>query len=644
MENLNEVRVKELRSDNCEKGISHNFSSYCTPEQNGVAKRRNKTLIEAARTMLNSAKLPKQFWGEAVNTACYTQNKSIIVKRHVKTAYNVFRGRSLDISYFYVFGCPAHIHNHKDHLRKFNEKADDGFFLSYSSVAKAFRVFNIRRQEIEEIVHVTFSEGDEAISQTSIKDDAINFNENRWSREKHIELVHIIGEPLAGITTRSKIWKNKIDEKGVVTKNKARLVAQRYNQQEGIDYEETFAPIARLEAIRIFLAYAAYMGFMVYQMDVKSAVLNEVDDATKDILFLISFFENQLSFTCFDFLTAIGLTNSKTVVALPSKGTIRAGLATLGLANKGKPSLTSTEHAPVTADVQVNQLKANDTTETMHDYEVSANIQDNSDFDLHSMPDDELKSVLEFKTTDSNNFHDNDVSTSNHIVQDDYAFAKRLKTQTQLNKKVVKQMNIQFNISHVAQSNKFITLQKELSKVIKSEVAKKVQVVGLEGVRRERPSRISNSENITPPKPSPETRGGFTYKESTLPVSKTNEESAMVLYESEKKDLVDLITKQDSEDDDDLDKYPLSKRIKIMHPILSKPQPLVKQFIDQLFGTTSSKFSSAPPREPTPLRDESNGKGITAKEPPKDIMPFREEGGSILKIPKINPSLPYNIN
>ncbi|GJT08722.1 uncharacterized mitochondrial protein-like protein [Tanacetum coccineum] len=65
-----------------------------------------------------------------------------------------------------------------------------------------------------------------------------------------------------------------MDENGVVIKNKAKLDAQGYNQQEWIDYEETFAPVARLEAIRIFLAYAAYMGFMVYQMDVKSAFLN----------------------------------------------------------------------------------------------------------------------------------------------------------------------------------------------------------------------------------------------------------------------------------------------------------------------------------------------------------------------------------
>ncbi|GKD18640.1 retrovirus-related pol polyprotein from transposon TNT 1-94, partial [Tanacetum coccineum] len=108
--------------------------------------------------MLNSAKLPIQFWGEAVNTACYTQNRSIIVKRHGKTSYDVFRGRSPDINYFHVFGCPVHIHNHKDHLGKFDEKADDGFFLGYSPVAKAFRVFNIKRQEMEETVHVTFGE------------------------------------------------------------------------------------------------------------------------------------------------------------------------------------------------------------------------------------------------------------------------------------------------------------------------------------------------------------------------------------------------------------------------------------------------------------------------------------------------------
>ena len=71
------------------------------------------------------------------------------------------------------------------------------------------------------------------------------------------------------------VFRNKMDEQGVITRNKARLVAKGYNQEEGIDYDETYAPVARLEAIRMLLAYASYMNFKLYQMDVKSAFLNE---------------------------------------------------------------------------------------------------------------------------------------------------------------------------------------------------------------------------------------------------------------------------------------------------------------------------------------------------------------------------------
>ncbi|GJZ17536.1 retrovirus-related pol polyprotein from transposon TNT 1-94 [Tanacetum coccineum] len=166
--------------------------------------------------------------------------------------------------------------------------------------------------------------------------------QDRWYKDKHIELVNIISNPGVGMLTRSmakelsvasaheclfvdflskeepkkvsealkhpgwvdsmqdelnqfarnKVWtlvpapyyktiiglrwffRNKRDETGIVIKNKARLVAQGYNQQEGIDYDETFAPVTRLEAIRIFLAFATYMNFILYQMDVKSAFLN----------------------------------------------------------------------------------------------------------------------------------------------------------------------------------------------------------------------------------------------------------------------------------------------------------------------------------------------------------------------------------
>nr|GEV11770.1 retrovirus-related Pol polyprotein from transposon TNT 1-94 [Tanacetum cinerariifolium] len=307
------------------------------------------------------------------------QQMMIIIKTagRLRTAKGVSTDEDKDFVYIYVFGCPVHIHNHMDHLGKFDEKADDEFFLGYSPMAKAFRVFNIRIQEIEETVHVTFSEDDEAISQSSIEREAINFNENKsfpddeflermsevtqcsanieyfmyilayenitpanspilqdsvsleepheftnaddhptFNELDHFEsvdilehaeiqdiiftepIINIVGKPLAGITTRSKVRDSEaapaheylyfnvlfemepkklneaLEEEGWIIAMQEEMNQFERNTHEGIDYEETFAPVARLEAIIIFLAYAAYMGFMVYQTDVKSAFLN----------------------------------------------------------------------------------------------------------------------------------------------------------------------------------------------------------------------------------------------------------------------------------------------------------------------------------------------------------------------------------
>ncbi|GKB61521.1 retrovirus-related pol polyprotein from transposon TNT 1-94 [Tanacetum coccineum] len=160
------------------KGISQNFTSPYTPKQNGVSERKNRTLIEAARTMLNGSVFSKHFWTEAARIACYTQNRLIIVKRNDKTPYEIFRERIPDISYFYVFGCLVFIHNHKDHLSKFDAKADDGYFLGYSFVLKAFRVFNTRRQQVEETYHITFDESMETIRFTNTLVDEIGINDS----------------------------------------------------------------------------------------------------------------------------------------------------------------------------------------------------------------------------------------------------------------------------------------------------------------------------------------------------------------------------------------------------------------------------------------------------------------------------------
>ncbi|GKD77413.1 putative ribonuclease H-like domain-containing protein, partial [Tanacetum coccineum] len=126
------------------KGIKREFSVVWTPQQNGVAKRKNRTLVEAARTMLADSKLPTTFWTEAVNIVCYVQDRVLVIKPHNKTPYE--------------FGCPITILNTIDHLGKFDGKADEGFFVGYSTNSKALIVFNSRTRIVEENLHVQFSE------------------------------------------------------------------------------------------------------------------------------------------------------------------------------------------------------------------------------------------------------------------------------------------------------------------------------------------------------------------------------------------------------------------------------------------------------------------------------------------------------
>ncbi|KAL4564910.1 hypothetical protein LXL04_028986 [Taraxacum kok-saghyz] len=495
--------VRKIRSDNgtefknqtfeaflTEKGIDHNFSAPRTPQQNGVVERRNRSLCEAARSMLNFAALPLYFWAEAILCACFTQNRSYINKRFLITPYEILNNRKPNVKFFHVFGSRCFLYNTKDQKNKFQEKADEAIFLGYSLHSKAYRVLNKRTKVIEEIFDVTFDEdymrknkseqivkntifpenqvdsepllnfendfslffdepvkaldseakaadnkqdellklieetavdsnlteeqeipnpifeGESVIEQIIFPDQSnndqtqgeshrtndtdevpvqgervqtsssepaddmgyasnsdtgiiseveefISPNENdydmnypplvKWTRD-HPQR-QIIGSPSQGILTRAqrkereatlnknllfcqhnaflskiepknvkialdhsdwveamqaelnefernKVWRliptppdvsvvglkwvfrNKVDKEGNVVRNKARLVVKGYCQQEGIDYEETFAPVARLEAVRIFLAYAASKNFQVYQMDVKCAFLN----------------------------------------------------------------------------------------------------------------------------------------------------------------------------------------------------------------------------------------------------------------------------------------------------------------------------------------------------------------------------------
>ncbi|GJY58588.1 reverse transcriptase domain-containing protein, partial [Tanacetum coccineum] len=139
-------------------GIKREFSVARTPQQNGVAERRNKTLIEAARTMLVDSKFPNTFWAEAVNTACYVLNRVLVIKPYNKTPYELIRGRTPLIDFMKPFGCHVTILNTRDHLGKFDGKADEGFFVGYSVVSKAMRVFNKRTRIVKETLNIRFLE------------------------------------------------------------------------------------------------------------------------------------------------------------------------------------------------------------------------------------------------------------------------------------------------------------------------------------------------------------------------------------------------------------------------------------------------------------------------------------------------------
>jgi len=153
----------------CSKlGIKHNFSTPRTPQQNGAVERKNRSLEELARTMLNETGLPKYFWADAVSIACYVLNRVFIRPILKKTPYELFRGRKPNMSHLKVFGCKCFIlNNGKDNLGKFDSKSDEGIFLGYSQHGHAYRVHNKRTMLVEESIHVNFDETNQVMQERS---------------------------------------------------------------------------------------------------------------------------------------------------------------------------------------------------------------------------------------------------------------------------------------------------------------------------------------------------------------------------------------------------------------------------------------------------------------------------------------------
>nr|GFB63927.1 hypothetical protein [Tanacetum cinerariifolium] len=126
--------------------------------QNEVVERRNRTLIEAAHTMLIYAQAPLFLWVEAMATACFTQNRSIIHLRNGKTPYELLHSKLPNLSFFHVFGALCYPTNNSDNLGKLQPKDDIGIFIGYAPTKKAFRIYNRRTRRIVETIHVDFNE------------------------------------------------------------------------------------------------------------------------------------------------------------------------------------------------------------------------------------------------------------------------------------------------------------------------------------------------------------------------------------------------------------------------------------------------------------------------------------------------------
>nr|GFA22956.1 retrovirus-related Pol polyprotein from transposon TNT 1-94 [Tanacetum cinerariifolium] len=173
-----------------EVGITQQFSAARTPQQNGVVERKNRTLVEAARTMLTFANLPSFLWAKSIATACFTQNRSIIHKRFDKTPYELMNKRKPNIKFFRVFRCRCYLLNDYEDVGKLKAKGDIRVFVCYSKEYAAFKIYKKGTRKIHESVNVNFDEISEMASkQFSLEPGLSNLNETGKSSNLSVSQV-----------------------------------------------------------------------------------------------------------------------------------------------------------------------------------------------------------------------------------------------------------------------------------------------------------------------------------------------------------------------------------------------------------------------------------------------------------------------
>nr|GFA50520.1 copia protein [Tanacetum cinerariifolium] len=290
---------KTLHAYFASEGILHQTSVARTPEQNVVVERQNRTLVEAARTMLSAAKVPLFFWAEAIATTCFTQNRSLTIPRHEKTPYHIINDRKPSVKFFHIFGSLCYIVRDGEHLDKITALEHNSLSPGpqcQENVPHAARTVTTSN-ELDLLFSLMFDEWLNGSTQVVSKSSTVTIADapNQHQQQNTTPLnTQTTPVPTCRVPTQAptvssteninqaetieenaqienddfiNIFCTPVQDRGETSSRHG------YAQKEGVDFEESFAPVARLEAVRLFITYAVHKSFTVYQMDVKTSFL-----------------------------------------------------------------------------------------------------------------------------------------------------------------------------------------------------------------------------------------------------------------------------------------------------------------------------------------------------------------------------------
>nr|GFB38600.1 zinc finger, CCHC-type [Tanacetum cinerariifolium] len=269
------MRLRMLRTDRGGEFTSNEFTKYCkenwiarqltapySPQQNGVVERKNRTVLSTTRSMMKAMKLPLTFRAEAVRHAIYIINRVPTRALIDKTPYEALYNRKPNLENLRIFGCTSYAKITIPHLKKLDDRSIPLIYLGVEEGSKACRLYD----PIAKKKHVGRDEPD------LINDPNSPITPPTYTYDPHSEEEE--EATTSSIENSKKVYKTKRDAEGKIIKYKARLVAKGYVQEQGIDFDEVFAPVARIETVRLILALAAYHGWQVHHLDVKSAFLH----------------------------------------------------------------------------------------------------------------------------------------------------------------------------------------------------------------------------------------------------------------------------------------------------------------------------------------------------------------------------------